>query len=173
LQLILHSELRRRAASRRALPCPSSFWCNTVCCRPLRVSSVIAVMSIYLANKDVRTFCIKRIYYLHQSTYTQIIHIDFATFSLSCSAISICPNVLVNDIWLHENVALSELQLEQSWWRRIQALGLSEDYEVKGTPVAQWLLVFWGLPLLPADEVVAAFTDEIMSRMPNDDRCRS
>ena len=25
LKLILHSELRRRAASRRALPCPSSF----------------------------------------------------------------------------------------------------------------------------------------------------
>ena len=31
---------------------------------------------------------------------------------------------------------------------------------------------FFGLSLLPADEVVAAFTDEIMSRMPNDDRCR-
>jgi len=49
---------------------------------------------------------------------------------------------------------------------------LSEDYKVKGTPVAQWLLVFFGLSLLPADEVVAAPTDEIMSRMPNDDRCR-
>jgi len=28
LKLILHSELRRRAASRRALPCPSSFSCS-------------------------------------------------------------------------------------------------------------------------------------------------
>ena len=62
--------------------------------------------------------------------------------------------------------------LGQSWWRRIQALDLSEDYKVKGTPVAQWLLLFYGLSLLPADEVVAAFTDEIMSRMPNGDRCR-
>jgi len=26
LKFILHSELRRPAASRRALPCPSSFW---------------------------------------------------------------------------------------------------------------------------------------------------
>jgi len=50
--------------------------------------------------------------------------------------------------------------------------GLSEDYKVKGTAVAQWLLLFFGLSLLPADEVVAAFTDEIMSRMPNDDPCR-
>jgi len=56
--------------------------------------------------------------------------------------------------------------LGQSWWRRIQALGLSEDYKVKGAPVAQWLLLFFGLSLLPADEVVAAFTGEIMSRMP-------
>ena len=30
----------------------------------------------------------------------------------------------------------------------------------------------FGLSLLPADEVVADFTDEIMSRMPNGDRCR-
>jgi len=30
----------------------------------------------------------------------------------------------------------------------------------------------FGLSLLPADEVVAAFIGEIMSRMPNDDRCR-
>jgi len=61
--------------------------------------------------------------------------------------------------------------LGQSWWRRIQALGLSEDYKIKSAPVAQWLLLFFGLSLLPADEVVAAFTDEIMSSMLNDDRC--
>jgi len=60
--------------------------------------------------------------------------------------------------------------LGQSWLRRIQ--GLSQDHKVKGAPVAQWLLLFFGLSLLPADEVVAAFTDEIMSRMPNDDRCQ-
>ena len=35
--------------------------------------------------------------------------------------------------------------LGQSWWRRIQALGLSEDYKVKGaTGIAQWLLLFLG-----------------------------
>jgi len=31
LKLILHSELRRRAASRRALPCPSSSYYNRLC----------------------------------------------------------------------------------------------------------------------------------------------
>jgi len=46
--------------------------------------------------------------------------------------------------------------LGQSWWRRILSLGLSEDYKVKDAPVAQWLLLFFGLSLLPADEVVAA-----------------
>jgi len=44
------------------------------------------------------------------------------------------------------------------------ALGLSEDYKVKGAPVVQWLLLFFGLSLLSADEEVAAFTDEIIEQ---------
>jgi hypothetical protein len=34
--------------------------------------------------------------------------------------------------------------LGQSWWRRIQELGLSEVYKEKGAPIADWLLLlFW------------------------------
>ena len=41
----------------------------------------------------------------------------------------------------------------------------------KGRTGSSVATVIFGLSLLPADEVVAAFTDEIMSSMPNDDRC--
>ena len=48
--------------------------------------------------------------------------------------------------------------LGQSWW----TLGLSEDYKAKGTPISEWLLLFFGLSLLSPDDVITAFTDEII-----------
>lgn len=62
--------------------------------------------------------------------------------------------------------------LGQSWWRRIQTLGLSEEYKDKRTEIGQWLLLFFGLSLLSPGDVSTAFTDEIMSTMPADDRCQ-
>ena len=58
--------------------------------------------------------------------------------------------------------------LGQSWW----TLGLSEDYKAKGTPISEWLLLFFGLSLLSPDDVITAFTEEIMPSMPTDDRCQ-
>jgi len=61
----------------------------------------------------------------------------------------------------------------QSWWRRIQTLGMSEDYKYKNSAIYKWLLVlFFGLSLLPSDEVGTAFANEIMFTIPADDRCR-
>jgi hypothetical protein len=51
----------------------------------------------------------------------------------------------------------------------LQTLGLSEDYKAKGTPISEWLLLFFGLSLLSPDDVITAFTQEIM---PTDDRCQ-
>ena len=62
--------------------------------------------------------------------------------------------------------------LGQSWWRHIQTLGLSEDYKAKGTPVSEWLMLFFGLSLLSPNDVITAFTEEIMPSMPTDDRCQ-
>ena len=60
--------------------------------------------------------------------------------------------------------------LGQSCWRRIQTLGMPEDYreelgyfEVVGV---------FGLSLLPSDEVGTTFANEIMSTIQADDRCR-
>jgi len=42
---------------------------------------------------------------------------------------------------------------------------------VKNSTISKWL-VFFGLSLLPSDEVGTAFANEIMSTIPADDRCR-
>ena len=60
--------------------------------------------------------------------------------------------------------------LRQSWWRRMQSLGLSEDYKQKSIPEAKWLVQFYGLSLLPANEVEVAFVEDIVLDMPDDER---
>jgi len=42
----------------------------------------------------------------------------------------------------------------------------------KNSAISKWLALFFGLSLLPSDEVGTAFADEIMSTIPADDRCR-
>jgi len=56
--------------------------------------------------------------------------------------------------------------LGQSWWRRIQTLGMSEDYSDKNSAISKWLVLFFGLSLLPSDEVGTAFANEILSTIP-------
>lgn len=59
--------------------------------------------------------------------------------------------------------------LTQSWWRKIQKLGLSCDYKVKGE-MGDWLRWTFGLPLLPENEVEESFVEDLMSIMPRDHR---
>ena len=44
----------------------------------------------------------------------------------------------------------------------------------RNSAISEWLVLFFGLSLLPSDEVGTAFVNEIMSRctIPADDRCR-
>jgi len=48
------------------------------------------------------------------------------------------------------------LYLGQSWWRRIQTLGMPD----KNSAISKWLVLFFGLSLLPSDEVGTAFANE-------------
>ena len=61
--------------------------------------------------------------------------------------------------------------LGQSWWRIIQPLVCQKTTD-KNSATSKWLVLFFGLSLLPSDEVDTAFADEIMSTIPADDRCR-
>ena len=116
-----------------------------------------------------------------QSTYERFLQ----TVKNQCSSMNLVfkPSLILTDF---EKSAMNAVRavlpdsrlhgcrfhLGQSWWRRIQALGLSEEYKDKGTPIGQWLMLFFGLSLLSPVDVAAAFTDEIMSTMPTDDRCQ-
>jgi len=42
----------------------------------------------------------------------------------------------------------------------------------KNSAISKWSVLFYGLSLLPSNEVGTAFANEIMSLIPADDRCR-
>ena len=66
--------------------------------------------------------------------------------------------------------------LGQSWWRRIQQtriqqIGLACSYNDKNSDIAKWLLKFFRLSLLPANEIEDAFAEDIMDDAPSDAKC--
>ena len=78
----------------------------------------------------------------------------------------------VNTVFPQAALRGFRFHLGQSWWRRMQSLGLSEGYKQKSTPEAKWLIQFYGLSLLPANEVEVAFVEDVVSDMPDDERFR-
>ncbi|VDI43158.1 Hypothetical predicted protein [Mytilus galloprovincialis] len=58
----------------------------------------------------------------------------------------------------------------QSWWRKIQSLGLSADYKDKDSDLGKWLTHFFGLAYLSTDMIEECFV-ELIDDAPSDDKC--
>jgi len=79
------------------------------------------------------------------------------------------PNA-VTTLWPVLEVQAIRFHLRQSWWRKIQSLGLSTQYGKKDSEVSQFLKKIFGLLLLPSAEVCDCFSLEFLSSLPNDKR---
>jgi hypothetical protein len=55
----------------------------------------------------------------------------------------------VTIVWPGLEVKACRFYLGQSWWRKIQSLGLSKQYGKKDSEVSQFLKKLFGLSLLP------------------------
>jgi len=58
----------------------------------------------------------------------------------------------------------------QSWWRKMQSLGLSKQYGREDSEGSQFLKKIFGLSLLPLAEVCNCLALEFLSNLPNDTR---
>jgi len=56
--------------------------------------------------------------------------------------------------------------LGQSWWRKIQQLGLSKEFENNDSEIGQTLKLFFGLSLSSLEEVNDCYTNDLMSLKP-------
>jgi len=89
------------------------------------------------------------------------------------------PKVIVTDLevglrracltaWPLTSLLACRFHLGQAWWRKIQALGLANDYK-QDTDVGKWLKIFYGLMFLEPSHVECCY-QEIKSMKPRSGR---
>jgi len=76
----------------------------------------------------------------------------------------------VTTAWPRCEVKACRFHLGQSWWRKIQSLGLSKQYGKKDFEASQFFKKIFGLLLLPPAEVCDCFALEFLSNLPSDKR---
>lgn len=109
------------------------------------------------AFSSLLTMCTERGFLLTPS----VIHVDFEDTVMK----------MVHTIFPTTSVKCCRFHLGQSWWRKIQALGLSNEYKDKECEIGKWLVKVFGLPFLPSDQIEEAFAEDVMSDAPTDSRC--
>jgi hypothetical protein len=67
-------------------------------------------------------------------------------------------------------ISCCRFHLGQSWWRKIQAVGLSVEYKDKSSEIGKWLTHFFGLAFLPTNDIEDCFVD-LMADAPLNDKC--
>ena len=73
-------------------------------------------------------------------------------------------------VWPGCKVKACRLHLGQSWWRKIQSLGLSRQCVKKDSEVSHFSKKIFGLSLLPPTEVTDCFMLDFISNLLNDKR---
>ncbi|KAK7576516.1 hypothetical protein V9T40_012802 [Parthenolecanium corni] len=76
----------------------------------------------------------------------------------------------VEVVWPDARIRGCRFHLGQSWWRKIQQVGLTRLYKAKpSTPESSFLKYFFGLPFLHPDKILDCFTEDLMPLFPAED----
>ena len=78
-------------------------------------------------------------------------------------------NVL-KEIFPDAQLKCCRFHLAQAWWRKIQSVGLSNEYKNTESQLGKWLKWFFGLHFVDAVNVEDIFVD-LMSVAPDDEKC--
>lgn len=76
----------------------------------------------------------------------------------------------VKKIWPDINVIGCRFHLTQSWFRKIQNLGLVSEYRDSNSTIGQWLRWTFGLLFLNPNEVEDCFVEDLYSDIPQNDK---
>ena len=77
---------------------------------------------------------------------------------------------IVTTVWPGREVKACRFHVRQSWWGKMQSLGLSKQYGKKDSEVRQFLKKIFGLLILPPVEVSDSFVLDFISNLRNDKR---
>jgi len=92
--------------------------------------------------------------------FPTVVYADFET--ANHNAVTTCGQA-----W---KIKACRFHLGQSWWRKVQSLGLSRQYGKKDSELSQFLKTIFGLSVLPPAEVCDCFALEFLSSLSNDKR---
>ncbi|XP_050517033.1 uncharacterized protein LOC126891793 [Diabrotica virgifera virgifera] len=76
----------------------------------------------------------------------------------------------VTEVWTNVSLKGCRFHLGQSWWRKIQALGLTSLYKDKESDVGKYLTYCFGMPFLNPEDVGDCFVEALSSIQPQNHR---
>ncbi|KAL4152836.1 hypothetical protein QTP88_000669 [Uroleucon formosanum] len=68
----------------------------------------------------------------------------------------------VTGVWPENNIIVCRFNLNNSWWKKIQSLGLSNEYKEKNSEVGKLLRHTFGLLFLDAQDVSDCFSYDFL-----------
>ncbi|KAL8571163.1 hypothetical protein ACOMHN_010624 [Nucella lapillus] len=79
----------------------------------------------------------------------------------------------VKAIWPAISTRGCHFHLSQAWYRKLNNLGLSNDYKDNESEISGWLKRFFGLSFLQPEAVGESFAFELLDDCPGDPRCQT
>ena len=91
-----------------------------------------------------------------------IVHVDFEESMMKG----------IRSIFPATNIKYCRFHLGQAWWRKIQNLGLANEYkDSANSEIGKGLTAFFGLAFLPYSDVENSFVEDFMSVAPEHQKC--
>ena len=94
-------------------------------------------------------------------TQPKLIHVDF----------ELTMHTVLNNVFPVTNLKCCRFHLGQAWYRKMQNLGLSQDYNDSESAIGKWLKQSFGLHFLDPTEIEDCFVEDYMASAPQDERC--
>uniref|UniRef100_A0A2S2QBL8 MULE transposase domain-containing protein n=1 Tax=Sipha flava TaxID=143950 RepID=A0A2S2QBL8_9HEMI len=144
--------------------CPSLFT-QIFTVHGLQNDKYIPLLFFLLPDKELKTYEKAFFHILSECNKINIIFSPkkvFADFekAIHLAILSVWPSITLKGCRFH---------LGQSWYRKIQSIGLSSEYKIDSDS-SKYLKYFFGLPFLHPDEVINCFTDNLISIKPLDEK---
>jgi hypothetical protein len=80
-------------------------------------------------------------------------------------------HIVLNDVFPVLNLKCCRFHLGQAWYRKMQNLGLSQDYQDSDIEIGKCLKQSFGLHFFDPTEVEDCFVEDYMASAPQDERC--
>ena len=73
----------------------------------------------------------------------------------------------IKNCYPRASIRRCQFNVSQSWFRKLQSLGLASDYNTSDSVIGNWLKLFFGLPALPPNQAQDFFFDIMVNTNPD------